>query len=110
MSDLGELDSSYILLAILAASFATALTRFLPYFVLQKIANNGIIKYLQSTMPLLIMTLLVFFSLQNVRWEESYGVYEMLGILTCICCFYFSKNAIFSMFSGIIVYFVILNI
>ena len=65
-------DPFYLIGAILAASFGTAMTRLLPFFVFKNIANNNFLKYLQETMPLLIMTLLIFFSLLGTPWHETY--------------------------------------
>ncbi|WP_051604633.1 branched-chain amino acid transporter permease [Helicobacter rodentium] len=99
-----ELNMFYILGAILAASFGTALTRFLPFFVLRKANKSLLLSYLQETMPLLIMTLLVFFSLKDTAWSETYGLYEIGGIACAVVCFVFSKNSVLSIFAGIIFY------
>lgn len=99
-----NLSALYILGAIFAASFGTALTRFLPFFLLKGEKKRPILEYLQKTMPLLIMTLLVFFSLKDVPFSENYGIYEIGGILGATLCFFISKNAVLSMFVGIIFY------
>lgn len=97
-------DTFYLIGAILAASFGTAMTRLLPFFVFKNIANNNFLKYLQETMPLLIMTLLIFFSLLGTPWHETYGIYEISGIFAATLCFLWFKNSVFSIFIGIIFY------
>ncbi|MCH5323061.1 MAG: AzlD domain-containing protein [Helicobacter sp.] len=105
-----NLSPMYILIAILCASLSTAATRVLPYFVLKNKENHKLLEYLQETMPLLIMTLLVFFSLQEVDWVKTYGIYEILGILSSILCFLWFKNSVFSIFTGIIIYMILIRI
>ena len=105
-----ELSSFYMIGAIIMASVGTALTRFLPFIALRKNADNAWLKYLQDTMPLLIMTLLVFLSLKDTAWSVTYGTYEILGIACVIMCFMLSKNAIFSMFIGIICYMFLIHL
>ncbi|MCL9822477.1 AzlD domain-containing protein [Helicobacter colisuis] len=53
-------DTFYLIGAILAATIGTALTRLLPFFIFKNATNNKLLKYLQDTMPLFIMTLLIF--------------------------------------------------
>ncbi len=105
-----DLSEIYIFWAIFAASFGTALTRFLPFFALKNATNNLWLRYLQETMPLLIMTLLVFFSLKDTAWSETYGLYEIGGILCAIVCFVLSKNSVLSIFAGIVFYIFALKI
>lgn len=105
-----DLDTLYIFWAIFAASFGTALTRFLPFFALKNATHNPLLRYLQETMPLLIMTLLVFFSLKDTTWSETYGAYEIGGILCASVCFVLSKNSVLSIFVGIIFYIFALKI
>lgn len=97
-------DEMYLILAILAASFGTMLTRFLPFWLLKKHSENKHLKYLQNTMPLLIMTLLVFFSIKDIEWSQTYGIPELIGIFVSIVCFLRFKNPILSIFAGIIFY------
>ncbi len=108
MSD--NFDTFYLIGAILVASIGTALTRLLPFFVFRNVADNKLLKYLQETMPLLIMTLLVFFSLLGTPWSETYGIYEISGIFVAILCFLWFKNSVFSIFAGIIFYIFITRI
>lgn len=105
-----DLSTFYIIGAIVMASIGTALTRFLPFIALRKSADNAWLKYLQNTMPLLIMTLLVFFSLKDTAWSVTYGIYEMIGITCVAACFLLSKNAVLSMFVGIICYMFLINL
>lgn len=102
-------ETFYVIVAIIAASLGTALTRFLPFLVFKKHSSSSYLKYLQNTMPLLIMTLLVFYSLSEVKWQETYGIYEILGILCASLCFLWFKNAVLSIFAGIIFYMIIIR-
>ena len=97
-------DTFYLIGAILAATIGTALTRLLPFFIFKNATNNKLLKYLQDTMPLFIMTLVIFFSLLNTPWSETYGLYELGGIFSAILCFLWFKNSVFSIFTGIIFY------
>lgn len=100
------LSEGYILSALFAAVVGTALTRFLPFFALRNRAEIPLLQYLQTTMPLLIMTLLVFFTLKDVEWSVDYGIYEIVGIASIVLCFLWSKNTMLSMALGIVVYMV----
>ncbi|WP_299550071.1 AzlD domain-containing protein [uncultured Helicobacter sp.] len=104
-----QLSHWYIFGAILAAAVGTALSRFLSFFVLKNSTDAPLLLFLQRTMPLLIMTLLVFFTLKDVEWSKHYGIYEICGIACVVGCFLWSKNAILSMFAGLIVYMVMMN-
>ncbi|WP_301009415.1 branched-chain amino acid transporter permease [Helicobacter sp. UBA3407] len=88
----------------------TALTRFLPFFAFKNATNQPLLRYLQETMPLLIMTLLVFFSLKDTTWSETYGLYEMGGVACATLCFMLTKNSVLSIFAGIIFYIFALKI
>ena len=105
-----DLTAVYIFWAIFAASFGTALTRFLPFFAFKNATNQPLLRYLQETMPLLIMTLLVFFSLKDTAWSETYGLYEIGGITCATLCFMLTKNSVLSIFAGIIFYIFALKI
>ena len=100
----------YIFLAIVAASIGTALTRLSSYFLLKNIEDNKILKYLQDTMPLLIMTILVFFTLKDVKWAQTYGIYELLGIASSVLCFILLRNSVLSIFIGLAFYMTIIRI
>ncbi len=100
----------YIIGAIFFASLGTAITRFLPFFLLKDRVGRPLLKYLQDTMPLLIMTLLVFFTLKDIPWRQTYGIYEISGILCAIVCFLLFKNSVLSIFSGIIFYLLVIRI
>ena len=102
-------NTLYYILAVFVASLSTALTRFLPFFLLRDKADNPFLKYLEETMPLLIMTILVFFTLKDIPWGKTYGICEIGGIACSILCFLLSKNSIFIIFSGGIFYLVVIR-
>ena len=100
----------YIIGAIFFASLGTAITRFLPFFLLKDRVGSPLLKYLQDTMPLLIMALLVFFTLKDIPWRQTYASYVISGILCAIVCFLLFKNSVLSIFSGIIFYLLVIRI
>ena len=103
-------ENLYIFLAVISAAIGTALSRFPPYFLLKNAKESKMLKYLQDTMPLLIITILVFFTLKDVKWAQTYGIYEILGITSSILCFVISKNSVISIFLGLAFYMTIIRI
>ncbi len=56
-------------------------------------------------MPLMIMVILVFYALKDVKWlEYPYGLAEIIGILTAVFLHVRYKNALFSIFVATVVY------
>ncbi len=66
---------------IVAASVATALTRFLPYWIFKKRTNSPTLAYLQKTSGLLIMVVLTFYALRGMDFS---GVAHGAAAVACL--------------------------
>ncbi|MBQ9683137.1 MAG: AzlD domain-containing protein [Neisseriaceae bacterium] len=65
---------------IIAASVATILTRFLPYWLFKKKSNSHSLAYLQKYSGLMIMAILIIYSLKSIGFMPNRN-----GLLMIIC-------------------------
>lgn len=99
----------YFVLAVLVACFATFLTRALPLFIFQK--NSANLEFIQKNMPLGIMIILVFYTFGEVNLSEISATIKIF--LACAFVFiihFLFKNALLSIFFGVIFYMAILRL
>lgn len=94
-----------IVLAIFTASLATFLTRSLAYFFLKNRKNASWLIFLQKDSALFIMVVLVFYTLQNTKFDiYPYGMPEIFGFLSALLLQIFGKNALLSIAGATILY------
>lgn len=99
------MEASYLIAAIVVATVATVITRFTPFILFAKKEPSALIKYLEWNMPIMIMVILVFYALKDVKWESyPYGVPELIGIGITIISYLKYKNALLSIFLATFVY------
>lgn len=65
---------------IIAASVATILTRFLPYWLFNKKTNSHSLTYLQKYSGLMIMAILIIYSLKAIGFMPNRN-----GLLMIVC-------------------------
>ncbi|RAX57883.1 hypothetical protein CCZ01_04445 [Helicobacter monodelphidis] len=100
----------YLVIAIFCATFATYLTRVLPFLLFRNFKNGGILEYLQKNMPLAILTLLLFYSLKDADFSYYFAYKEILSILLVMGSFLIFKNPLLSIFSGVGLYMFLLRL
>ena len=64
------MESSYIIGSIIVATLATYATRIIPFLLFRTREPSPLIKYIELNMPLMIMVILVFYALKDVKWES----------------------------------------
>ncbi|MDR1976119.1 MAG: AzlD domain-containing protein [Campylobacteraceae bacterium] len=106
------MEASYILLAILAATVATFLTRVLPFLLFDKKQKpSKTIELFEKHMPLMIMVVLVFYAIKDTAFSQyPYGISEIAGIATAIGLHLGFKNALFSIIGATAVYMVFVQV
>ena len=75
------MESSYIIGGIVIAALATYATRIIPFLVFRQREPSPLIRYIEHNMPLMIMVILVFYALKDVKWEAyPFGFAEIIGV------------------------------
>ncbi len=91
------MQNSYLIAGIVVAVFATYLTRAIPFVFFAKRKPSPLIRYIEWNMPLMIMVILVFYALKDVKWNEyPFGIAEIVGVLISIMVHIKFNNALLS--------------
>ena len=99
------MQDSYLISGIIIAAFATYLTRALPFIFFARRKPSPLIRYIEWNMPLMIMVILVFYALKDVKWEQPpYGLAEIIGVLTAIFVHIKFNNALLSIIISTVIY------
>jgi len=105
------METSYLIGAIIAASFMTYLTRVIPFVFFRKKEPSALIKYIEWNMPVMIMVILVFYALKDVKWETyPYGMAEIIGVFVATFVHIKYKNALLSIFLATLTYMVLIRL
>ena len=104
------MESSYLIGSIIIAAFATYATRVIPFLLFRTREPSALIKYIEFNMPLMIMVILVFYALKDVKWEiYPYGLAEIIGVSVAIFLHIKFKNALLSIFVATLTYMVLMQ-
>jgi len=104
------MESSYIIGSIAVAAVLTYVTRIIPFLLFRTREPSPLIKYIELNMPLMIMVILVFYALKDVKWENyPYGLAEIIGVGVAIALHVKFKNALLSIFTATLVYMVLIQ-
>jgi len=104
------MESSYIIGSIAVAAVLTYVTRIIPFLLFRTREPSPLIKYIELNMPLMIMVILVFYALKDVKWESyPYGLAEIIGVSVAIALHVKFKNALLSIFTATLVYMVLIQ-
>ena len=104
------MESSYLIGGIIIATLATYATRIIPFIWFRTREPSALIKYIELNMPLMIMVILVFYALKDVKWESyPYGLAEIIGVSVAILLHIKFKNALLSIFVATLVYMVLIQ-
>lgn len=101
---------SYLLGGIIIAAVMTYITRVIPFVFFRKREPSPLVRYIEWNMPVMIMVILVFYALKDVRWEiYPYGLAEIVGIAITIFSYLKYKSPLLSIFLATIVYMVLIQ-
>ena len=104
------MESSYIIGSIIVATLATYATRIIPFLLFRTREPSPLIKYIELNMPLMIMVILVFYALKDVKWESyPYGLAEIIGVCVATLLHIKFKNALLSIFVATLTYMVLIQ-
>ncbi|MDD3325189.1 MAG: AzlD domain-containing protein [Sulfurospirillaceae bacterium] len=99
------MQSSYLIGGIVVAMLATYATRIIPFLLFRNREPSPFIQYIELNMPLMIMVVLVFYALKDVKWESyPYGLAEIIGVCVAIGLHVRFKNALLSIFIATLAY------
>lgn len=105
------MQSSYLIIGILVAALATYATRIIPFLLFRTRKPSPLIGYIELNMPLMIMTILVFYALKDVEWNGyPYGMAELIGIAISIVLHLKFNNALLSIFVATLSYMVMVQV
>lgn len=61
-------------------------------------------------MPVMIMVILVFYALRDIRWEVyPYGLPELIGVFVAVVIHLRFKNALLSIFLSTLIYMILVQ-
>ena len=104
------MESSYLIGAIIVATVATYTTRIIPFLLFRNREPSPLIRYIELNMPVMIMVILVFYALKDVKWEVyPYGLAEIIGVGIAIALHVKFKNALLSIFIATLSYMVLIQ-
>lgn len=104
------MESSYLIGAIIVATLATYTTRIIPFLLFRNREPSPLIRYIELNMPVMIMVILVFYALKDVKWEVyPYGLAEIIGVCVAIALHVKFKNALLSIFIATLGYMVLIQ-
>jgi branched-subunit amino acid transport protein AzlD len=99
------METSYLIASITIATVATVITRFTPFILFAKKEPSPLIKYLEWNMPIMIMVILVFYALKDVKWESyPFGMAELIGVGVTVISYLKYKNSLLSIFLATFIY------
>ncbi|MFV0480774.1 MAG: branched-chain amino acid transporter permease [Campylobacteraceae bacterium] len=106
------MSEKYLILAIIVATFATFLTRYLPFLMFDKKTKpSQTLVLFERFMPLMIMVILVFYCIKDVKFVEfPYGIFEIIGILSAVFLHVKFKNILLSIFSATAIYMLLVQV
>ena len=104
------MESSYLIGSIAVAAVLTYVTRIIPFLLFRTREPSPLIKYIELNMPLMIMVILVFYALKDVKWESyPYGLAEIIGVSVAIALHVKFKNALLSIFVATLTYMILIQ-
>lgn len=100
------------IITIALCALATMLTRFLPFLVFS--SHNEpprFVKYIGAALPGAIFGMLVVYCLKGVSVTSySYGLPELIGVLTVVLIHLWKRKMLLSIASGTIVYMLLVQL
>ncbi|MDX1809923.1 MAG: AzlD domain-containing protein [Sulfurospirillaceae bacterium] len=104
------MSHEYLISAIALAAVMTYITRVIPFVFFGNKSPAPIIKYIEWNMPLMIMVILVFYALKDVKWGlYPFGLPEIIGVFIAIVMHLRFSNALLSIISATVVYMVLVQ-
>ena len=104
------MPSSYLLGGIVVAMLATYATRIIPFLLFRTKEPSSLVQYIERNMPLMIMVILVFYALKDVKWEGyPYGLAELIGVSVAIALHVKFGNALLSIFVATLSYMMLIQ-
>ncbi len=99
------MQSSYLISGIVIAVIATYMTRLIPFLFFAKRKPSPMIRYIEWNMPLMIMVILVFYALKDVKWSQyPFGLAEIIGVTVAILMHLKFNNALLSIIISTLIY------
>jgi branched-subunit amino acid transport protein AzlD len=95
---------SEIYVAILVMSVANFLTRAFPFIFFTKKKPPAFIRFIGVNFPPIILTILIFYTLGEVDFKESFALKEIGAIAFTAILHLWFKNYLISIFVGTIFY------
>lgn len=103
------MSNTYLYFSILLCAVFTFLTRILAFLVFSKVKPNPTMDYLKRHLPVMIMTILIFYALSGTDWNKTKGIPEILTIILAALLHLKMKNALISIFSSTVFYMILMQ-
>ncbi len=107
-----QLTVTQATITILAVTLGVVITRFLPFVLFSgKRKMPQRFENLQKLIPPAMMGLLVVYCLKDVNFTTApYGIPEIISIATVIALHLWKRNSLLSIFGGVAVYMVFIQV
>jgi branched-subunit amino acid transport protein AzlD len=103
-------EKEYILVAIFVMAVANYITRVFPFLFFIRHKPPKFILFIEKNFPPIIMTILVFYTLENVDFANApYGLKEISAILATILLHLKFGNYLLSIFGGTVFYMILVQ-
>lgn len=90
---------------ILIMMLVTLGIRVAPFILFTRHKNHPLLHYMSSTLPVLIILVLILYCLREVKLDcYPYGVPELVSMLAVVLVHYFFRQAIISILAGTLLY------
>jgi len=104
------LDTFHMLVTIAVIALATFVTRALPFMCFGSREPPEMLSNIEKNLPPMILLLLVIYCLKDVQWSSApYGIPELFTIAVVAGLHFWKRNAMISIFSGTILYMVLVQ-
>ena len=98
-------DPLSLVIFILAMAGATALTRFLPFFLPARWIEHRLVQIVQTSLPAVILLLLVIYSLKDTPvTQPPYGIPEAIALAVVLGLHFWKRNPLLSIAGGTALY------
>jgi branched-subunit amino acid transport protein AzlD len=98
------------LTVIATISVVTVLLRLIPFLALERLADNGYLRYLGARMPTGVMVLLVAYTLKDLNFTEyPYGLPNLSALALSAGLYWRTRNSLASIGLGLALYLVVVN-
>lgn len=102
--------NNYLLLVTVLLFGISVVTRFLPFWIQSLFKRSLLLQRVGNYLPSVIMLLLVFHTLEGVKWQTTpYGLPETCSLVIAILIYTWRRSLLLSLSLGTFLYVMLVN-